>query len=51
MIPTSVTPLTNGKFPVSISYAYARADEAMFERFAERDDVELLLLQLIERTK
>jgi len=43
MIPTSVTPRTNGKFPVLISYAYARADEAMFERFAERDDVELLL--------
>lgn len=43
MIPTSVKPIGDGKFPVLISYAYAREDEGMFGRFAERDDVELLL--------
>jgi len=43
VIETDVQPTPVAKFPVLISYAYARDDEAMFARFAQRDDVEVLL--------
>ena len=41
--PTRTTPDPHGRFPVLISYAFARKDEEFFKRFVEHPGIEVLL--------
>ncbi len=43
LVPTNTRPAARAKFPVLISYAFARDDLAFFRRFVEHPKVEVLL--------